>query len=336
MLLSSRMFRFLLVLICFGLTVSHSLAQTHAISPKVMEFTVEPRDNFQESIKLTNITDRRIFIYPTVNAIALDEDGAILEYISPAMTDRATDVTSWIEVQRSRVELGPRESVKIPLTFKIHFDAQPGQYHAFIGLAEASKQYKAQEQVVAGVAPGIVIRLDIADDIKEELQLVQLKTNRFVFNEDTRNLEVVIKNSGDLPSTPRGEIILYDVRGNEVSSLSLNSSNATLEPRTEKTFTLVVPQELAIGRHKAFLQMGYGTTQGASVYDTDFFTVVPLEWLLTIFLALFGGTGFLSWWYHRSMVRQRTSSGDNDGEVMVLVNPIKDRDAHEHDINLKT
>lgn len=325
---------FSLLLVCF-LPISAEAA-THAFSPKVMEFTVEPRDNFQETIKITNTTDRRIYIYPTVNAIALDEDGAILEYITPALTDRTTNVTSWIEIQRGRVDLGPRESVKVPVTFKIHFNAEPGRYYAFIGLAESDKQYKAQEQVAAGTAPGIVVRLDIAEDAKEELELVQLRTNRFIFNQETRNLAVIVKNTGDVPTTPRGEVILYDVRGNEVSALSINAEGVSLEPKSEQTFTLVVPEELAIGRHKAFLQMGYGSNQAANVYDTNFFTVIPVQWLLLVFVLLLCITGFLSWWYHRSLVRSRTVVSDNDGEVALMINQNTNRPSHDHDINLKT
>jgi hypothetical protein len=330
------MYRFVLLITCLALLPTISFAQTHAITPKVMEFTVEPRDTFEETIRITNVTDRRIYIYPTINEIALDEDGAILEYITPAMTDRTTAVTSWIEIQRSRVELGPRESVKLPVTFKIHFNAEPGRYHAFIGLAEASNQPEAEAQVSAGVAPGIVVRLDIAEDAKEQLELVQLKTNRFVFNDETRQLNVVVKNTGDIASTPRGEIILYDVRGNEVAALPINEQAATLEPATEQTFTLSVPDGLSIGRHKAFLQMGYGTTQGASVYDTHFFTVVPVQLLLLMFSILFVGTGLLSWWYHRALVQQRVIVTDTDGDVRMIVNPTNSREAHEHDINLKT
>jgi len=333
----TSMFRFFLFIsIILFSHPSISLAQTHAHTPKVMEFSVEPRDSFQESIKLTNLTDRKIFIYPTVNTILVDEDGDIVDYTPAAMTDRTTDVTSWIEVQRGRVELGPRESVKLKVDFKIHFEAQPGRYYAFIGLAQSDKRFKAEEKVAEGTAPGVVVRIDIASNVREEVQLTQFKTNRFVFDEESRTVAVTIKNTGDVPVVPRGEVILYDVRGNEVGAVPINSTNELVDPNKEHTFDLAVPENLKIGRHKAFLQLSYGSGQTASVYDTNFFTIIPFVWLAVIFLMLITFTGLLAWWYHRTVAKTSNINPHDDGDVLVTIRPDHNREEQDHDINLKS
>lgn len=331
------MHRFLFLLFCLTLSAPIAVsAQTHVVSPKVMEFSVQPRDSFQETIKITNLTERRISIYPTVNEISTDSEGDLLEYVPAAMTDRTSDITSWIEVQRGRVVLGPRESVKLKVDFKVHFDAVPGQYYAFLGLAESNKRDTAEEKVAAGVAPGVVIRLDVASAIREEAQLLQFNTNRFVFDDESRAVSVTVKNTGDTALAPQGEVILYDVRGNEVEALLLNTQNIELPPQAEHTFDLAVPSDLNFGRHKAFLQMSFGSNLTASVYDTNFFTVIPVVWLVVIFSLLIFLTGLLAWWYHRSVARVESGNMSDDGDVLVTVRPENNRTEQEHDINLKS
>lgn len=309
-------------------------AQPHTVSPLIIEETVAPRDIFQQDIKITNLAEHKIRVYPTVNEIVIGEGNEIKEFITPVMSDRTTTPTSWIEVNRGRVEINPRETVKVPVTFKIHPDAVPGKYYVFLGFPNSANRPEAEARVMNGLSEGVIVRLDIPDKNKELLRLEKFTAERFVYNDEGKSISITLANTGDGPTTPKGEIIFYDQRGNEVSSLAFNTESQAVEPGKESVFSLPIPDDLKIGKHKALLNLTYGANQTATIYDTTFFTVVPIVWLLSIFGSLLLTTILLALKYHKSLQR-RDQIASGDGEVQMYVRQHQTRNETEHDIKLK-
>lgn len=303
----------------------------YSVSPPIIEYTTEARDSFSETIRITNNSDRKIRIFPTVNEITLGDDSELLDFVPASMSDRSVSVTSWIEITRGRVELNPRETIKLPVTITVNPSAQPGNYYAFIGLAEASKSDDAEAIVMTRNAPGVIVRLAIPETDVEQLRLVRFSSERFVFDEAKRQIEFEVENVGDTVIVPSGEVIFYDARGIEIAAVPVGVAEA-ITPRQQAVFRIPIPEAVTLGRHKAFLSLDYGDRQRATIYDTTFFTVVPLQWLITLFVLLVAVTILLAWLYHRS----RYIDGIHDGdEVVMVVRNGTVKESKDHDINLK-
>ena len=155
-------------------------AAEYVVSPLLVEHDVQPRDMFEETVKITNTTDQPIRIFPTVNEITLGEDGGIKTFTQASMSDNTNSVTSWIAVSRASMQIAPRDTVKLPIIFTVNPNAVPGEYHAFVGFADGSIRDEAEAKVMAGKAPGVVIRLSLVEKKSEYLRLNRFNISHFV------------------------------------------------------------------------------------------------------------------------------------------------------------
>lgn len=323
--------KYLLFVCLLLVSVETVFAANYAVSPLLIENTIEPRDMFEETVKITNTTDRKLRIFPTVNEITIGDEGEVKSFVPASMSDNTTSITSWIAVTRGRVEINPGETIKIPVNFTINPNAVAGDYHAFIGFAEGSKRDEAEALVTSGRAPGVVVRLSLVEKRSEYLRLNRFVVDRFVTEKNDAVVTYELENVGGLPITPAGEIIFYNSRGVELQTIPVNPENKTITPQNKETFEYVIPKLGVIGRHKAFLNVEYGTAVRANLYDTTYFNVIPILYLALAFAFLLITSLLLALWYHRS----KSSVNDYEEEVSVYVRSGVVGAEKDHDINLK-
>lgn len=308
------------------------LAADYTVAPLLIDDTVEPRGIITRQITLTNTTNKKLNLYASVNEISIDDTGGFKEFVTPVMTDRTNTVTSWIEISRGRIELFPGETTQIPVTFRIHPNPEPGEYHAFVGFGSASKRYIAQKQVIDGDAPGVVVKLTIEDQSEEFIRISGFLINRFITNESQRVFNVEVQNLGDVPEIPQGEVIFYNSTGEEIGSVPINEKSETIQPGETGVLQAKVPFFNELGRYKANISLEYGKNQNANVYDSTQFYMMPLLLLMIIFAGIFlvvSVVGILLW---RSLHEEED---DIDGTEL----PFYVRDGHDpnpkhHDIDL--
>ena len=320
----------ILILLCaFSYPV---VAAEYSVTPMLIEHSVEPRDMLEETVKITNTSGRKLRIFPTVNQITLGEGGEIKSFVPPSMSDNTTSITSWISVTRGRVEINPGETIKIPLNITVNPNAVAGEYHAFIGFAEGSKRDEAEALVMEGRAPGVVMRLSLVEKRSEYLRLNRFVINRFVTNHADATVSFELENVGGLPITPTGEIIFYDSRGVEIAAVTVNDEKKSIQANDTAKFSQVLPDVGTIGKRKALLNIEYGTTQRANLYDTTYFNVIPLLPLIVIFGVLLLLSVLLVLYYHKRANRPVDIEHE---EVSVYIKQGTSTTKYDHDINLK-
>jgi hypothetical protein len=322
----------LLLLLTLGLVPQLLLANSYTVTPPVIEHNVEARDMLEDSIRVTNTGTVPVKLFPSVHPISLGEDGSIKSFESPVMTDQTRNVTSWIAISRARVELQPGESIKIPVSLTIHPNAVSDDYYAFIGFGSGDKRDEAEAAVINGQAPGVIMRISTADTNSEYLRLHSFRIERYITGTDVTPVTYELENIGDTPVIPKGEIIIYDVRGREVGSLPINAEGVSLAPQDRTAFSGTLPDTGVYGRHKAFLNLEYGSTQRANLYDTTFFTVVPLRLIIAVFVGLLLVSLILTVLYVR---RNHAKEHHDDESVAMYVRSGVHSNIKDHDINLK-
>ena len=315
----------------FAVTLNVALA--YSISPLVIDRTLMARDSDSVPITIKNTTDTQVRLYPTVNAISLDEDGAITEFITPSMADTKVTVTAWLAISRQRIELVPGGEQVVPLNIKIPPSVEPGKYHAFIGFPNASNRDEAEAKVAAGGVPGVVVTIEVKKDSVTLLHLGRFFIDRFITNTSGRAATVTLTNNGTEEIVPTGEIIFYDTRGNEVSSVPFNEAASNLTPANEVSFEVPLPDTLSFGKYKAFLDLEYGNSQTAQLQDTTFFYIIPLRELIFVFLGLLALSLYLALRVHRRYARY-DDMYDVVGSVPFTVRSASSS-AKDHDIDLK-
>lgn len=324
----------LIILVFFayvGSLTTAFAAATYSVTPLVIDEDVEPRDIIEKTITLTNTGEQPVTIYPSVNNISIDSGGGIEKFLPPVMSDQTSSLASWIEISRAGIDIKVGETKTVTLILRINPSPREGEYHAFIGFGNGRNRDEAEAMVARGDAPGTVVTVNFAEKKTILLKLSRFLIDRFVTSSENSAAAYIIKNPGDEPLVPSGEIILYDKRGVEVGSLPVNPDKIVVAPGEEKTFNTNVPTDGLFGKYKAFLSVEYGTANVASVQDTAFFYVLPLRtilMLLGIFLVLVIG---ISLYVHRKYY------DDNDDGSELLPVHIRETasDPLHHDIDLR-
>ncbi len=275
------------IMVIFLLGILPAFANTHTVTPLVMNFNLEKRDIVDETITLTNNSQRVVRVYASVNNVAMDGNGVIESFVQKSVADRTNTATTWIEISRQRIELQPGEVREVPFTIRMNPQTQPGTYNVFIGFAEGSNRPKAEAKVAQGNAPGTILTISVDQTQNQFLRLERFTVDTFITNREEGTFSYTVSNPSTVPVTPEGEIIFYDTSGQEVASQKLNTKKESIPAGEEKVFTYNVPSEtLSIGKYKAFLSVEYGEFLTDSIQDTDYFYVLPLRTLILIFLLV--------------------------------------------------
>lgn len=302
-------------------------------TPVLIDHTVEARDIFSETITLTNTASVPLRLFASVHEITLSEGGGIESFVPASMSDRAVSVTSWIAIDRGRLQVAPGESITLPVNFRVNHNAAPGLYHAFIGFGTGSNRDEAEAKTLAGQSEGVLVRLAINDTRTEQLRLARFTVDRFVTTAADNTLTYAVSNPGDIGLVPEGEVVLYNARGEEVGAFPINAGKREIAPGETVDFTESGLPEGLFGKYKAFLRLEYGA-QRAAVHDTAFFYAAPIEYLVGLFVTLFAVVmGFLLLW--RKRFSGAVSHDDSDGQVAMYIRTDSISDSKEHDINLK-
>jgi hypothetical protein len=322
-------------LILIGCSTTVLAAENFTVSPLIIDYDAEPRDIINRDITLTNSTDRPIRVYASVHEVTVADNTEVLEFIPPSMTeDRASSITSWLEISRARLELPPQGTLTVPLSIRIHPNAAPGVYHALVGFASGRNFDDIESRVRSGQGVSSILKITIDDDRQTQLHLVSFMTNKFTISPEGNTLSLTVENTGDVPLSPEGEVIIYDTSGRELTAVPVNTGKAEIAPGERVVINETLPFIERLGRHKAHLTLKYGETGTAAVFDTAFYYSVPWYYMAILFALLTLVLILVAWVFKRAFASDYREP-DEVFDVPLFVRDARDHETFDHDINLK-
>jgi hypothetical protein len=143
------------------------------------------------------------------------------------------------------------------------------------------------------------LNVDVQEDVKEELQLNKFATDNVYLAGDDVLFNFQLENVGNQELQPKGEIRIYNRKGEEVASLEVNADGRAVSPSQSAQLASVWTAADGLGRFKAFLTVDYGKSQTASVQDTIYFWIVPWKQLLMLFSGSLILLVFFALYFHR-------------------------------------
>lgn len=291
---------FFLLCLLIAPQLARADASILSVTPVVIDEKAQVRDILKETITLTNTTNRKLTLYPSVNNVER-ADGE--QSFAPAQNadDLAASLANWIELSRGVIELSPGEIRDVPFIVHINQNAVSNTYHAQISFADGSTRAEADAH---GPAAVVTMNLEVQADIKELMQLDKFTTGRFFLAGDDVRFDYSLENIGNQDLQPHGEIRVYDGKGAEVASVDVNKEGKAVTPDQQSQLASVWNAAQGFGRYKALLTVYYGKNQTASVQDTVFFWVVPWKQLLLLFVAGIVGVVFFAFYFHRWLERR--------------------------------
>ena len=289
-----------------SLPASFIQAETLDVSviPVVIDEKAKVRDIVKQSITLSNRTNHKLNLYPSVNDINPDE--GTQDFVSAQDSrERMDSLSQWVELSRGVVELGPGEVKTIPFVIRVTANALPGVYHANVSFSNGGTREEAEG---AGAVVTVMVNLEVQADVKEILQLNKFSTDSIFFSGDDVLFNYQLENIGNQVLKPKGEIRIYNRKGEEVASIDVNKDGKGVTPDQVSQMASVWSAASGFGKYKAFLTVDYGSSQTASVQDTVFFWIVPWQQLLALFVVSIAGLIFLGfryeqWFHERHLAR---------------------------------
>lgn len=250
-------------------------APPYAVLPVVTNEKAKPRDIIKKELTITNNTERRVDLYITVKNIDPLAGDQVVG--SPAESDLSSSLANWVEITRGVVELGPRESRKIPYLIHVNLTAKPGSYFARIAFHKGSNRAQAE---ATETDAKLILNLEVVDDAKERLQLGGFTADSAIVFGESVGFSYKLDNVGNREIAPRGSIRIFNRRGEEVGSMPLNADGQTITPQNSTELANAWTASGRFGKYKAYLDLEYGENQLASVQDTVYFWVFPWKEIL--------------------------------------------------------
>jgi len=278
-------------------------AADFSVTPLIIDLKANPRDILKETIGVMNNSTHVGNIYAFVNNT--DPLLGTEEWKSPANTDVSDSLANWIEIKRGSLDLPPNEKVELPLLVQVNLHAKPGIYHATITFSEGGTRAEAEANIKSGIS--VSVNLEVADDAKEVLELSKFVSNGTFISGKDATFSYDIKNVGNRPIAPKGEVRIFNRNGAEVATLNVNEKGEVLDPNGGTSqLASVWKSGSRFGRYKAMLNVEYGSKQRGTLQDTVFFWLIPWKEILAIFLCLLVVLlSFVMYWHNSYSLRGR-------------------------------
>ncbi len=253
------------------------------ITPVIIDQKARPRDILEFSISIKNIGDSKVRLYAIVNDISVEEGRQ--EFLDPSLLSKSTSLARWVRINRDMIELWPGEEKDIPLSIEVSPTAKPGKYYAVITFAHGTTFYDAEKRALELNQPQLMLNIEIEEHIIEKAQVKQFQTEKKLFLKTPVKFLLEIENIGNRSLSPQGFIYIYNRKGEEVGTIPINQTLASISPLATEFFDASWNPTKALGQYKARLVARYGTKDEKDLQDTIYFWIIP-RWFL---LATIGG-----------------------------------------------
>ena len=287
----------ILLALAFWVTVAFAqtseLTQTLSVSPTLFQMTANPSQSWESEIRVSNVNDYPITVYPqVVNFAPSGESGQ--GNLIPIFTSETKGQTlaEWVNISSSSVVIAPQQTVGIPFTVQVIPDPAPGGHYAAILVGTKPPENNAgaaQVQTAQFVTSLLFVR--IAGDVVEKGGIREFTTVKNLYAEPAIDFEVRFENTGNVHLQPQGDITITNMWGTKRGVIPINYQThfGNVLPNSIRKFSFTWTGEKSsydIGRFKAVATLGYGESSKSFATSTTYFWVIPLKQISIIILIL--------------------------------------------------
>lgn len=273
------------------------VSQTISVSPTLFDMKVAKEQSWQSEIRVTNVNDYDITVYPqVVNFAPLGETGRG-DFI-PVFEEETQGKTlaEWIHLPPAGITISRQETKTISFNVSVPKDAAPGGHYAaiLIGTKPPVNNGSSEVQTAQFVTTLFFLRVD--GDISERGTIREFTTAKNLIAKPEAEFLLRFENEGNVHLQPQGDITIYNMWGQERGRIPINQQThfGNVLPNSIRQFTFSWNGEyslLDIGRYKAIATLGYGQDIKNFVTSATYFWIIPWQQILIVLLVI----SFLIW-----------------------------------------
>jgi len=274
-----------LVIGAWLLIISMMPSPVHAasliVSPPRIDLEGKPGDTLQQTIKVTNSSDKSITISAKVfDFIVSDNSGTPIQ-ITTAASGRYL-ASPWFILDRPEFTLAAGQTESLVAVIEIPASALPGGHYAGVYFSPTEKGQLNTTGAIITPQIGSLFGITIAGDIKYDALIKDFSVKNNVSEFGPIDFKAVIENQSDTHIKPQSHIVIKDLLGRQLADLLLSELN--IFPFTSRTLTGTWDTVWGLGRYTATLSASYGPGLVAS--RTLYFWIMPYRLIAAILIIL--------------------------------------------------
>jgi hypothetical protein len=274
--------------------------------------SANPSQSWTSSIRVVNVNDYPIVVYPqVVNFAPSGETGTGSLIPIFAEETQGQTLAEWVTLTDIQVEIAPQQTATIPFSVTVPQNAAPGGHYAAILVGTRPPETgsaPAQVQTAQFVTSLLFVR--VSGDVIESGNIREFTTAKTFYNEPEIQFDVRFENTGNVHLQPQGDITITNMWGSKRGEIPINYQThfGNVLPNSIRKFSFAWTGEKSsydIGRFKAIATLGYGEEQKNFTTSITYFWVIPYKQIaiiLGIFLLLFWFFTFAIKLYIRRML----------------------------------
>lgn len=246
------------------------------VSPPSQEITADPGE-----VVAFDVTVRNTGEIPLPLQVRVDDFTASGDEGQVALTqDGPWSVRSWTQVSPQKLELSPKQEMKVKVTIQVPVqDVGGGKYGAivFSRQGETIENSAAVSQEVASL-----FLLKISGPVEEDLRILDFSAPPFV-EFGPVPLTLSLENTGNVHVKATGIVSVMNVLGKKVADIVIPPTNVF--PLAKRKFTIDFTDRFLIGPYQAVAIVNYGAENKSVTTYTPFFAF-PVRLVAGIIIVL--------------------------------------------------
>ncbi|TAL15107.1 hypothetical protein EPN95_00700 [Patescibacteria group bacterium] len=273
-----------------ALTTAPAAKQGLEISPSIININASKGGAYSVTIKITNVTiQNQTYYTSTKDFTNKDESGTPNILLDSTLPDTAS-IRTWVSTN-AKITLKPGEVETLMVNINVPSGAEAGGHYGAL-LFSGTAPTPENAGVALAASAGALLLVKVDGNITEKASLASFYTaptstdNQSSFFEKAPITFVTrVKDEGNIHLQPSGQILVHDMFGKVVSTITVNSDKANVLPNSIRRFDTILTSSWMFGHYTADLQLGYGT-HGQVLTDTIDFWVIPYKIVLVVLLVL--------------------------------------------------
>lgn len=268
-----------------------SAAQGIQISPTLVELNATWGKSYNVMLKITNVTGSDLVYTPSVSDFGASDETGTPKIIQDSTLPSTASVITWVSTI-PQIEVASHKTTTVNVLVTIPDNAEPGGHYGVISFSGAAPDASQSTSVGLSASAGTLLLVRVGDNtnITEKASLAsfysEANNNQSSFFENGPiTLVTRIKNDGNIHIKPVGNVVLTDMFGNIVKTMTVNDEKANVLPNSIRRFESEYNGAWMIGMYTANLTIGYGTT-GQAITNTITFWVIPYKVILAVLAIL--------------------------------------------------
>ncbi len=204
-----------------------------AVSPVFINLTTDPGETVASQIRVRNNNNIREYLQISLMKFESDATGE-----HPVITEVKRDdpFLTWISFSQNQFIVDPNESKTIRFTVTPDKSAALGYYYAVVVSRIEEKNASTKEAVIAG-SPAISLLLEVRSPYaKRELQLLDFKTDHFIYEYLPVTFDIAVKNTGNIHAIPFGDIFIDQGTTQDIGIIRANQTRGNILPQTTRHY----------------------------------------------------------------------------------------------------